>query len=225
MTLAPARAAPRRSLRRAHAERGVTLIEISIALAIVGLVVFVALPSIEAFAGVKAREEAGRISGAIRYMYGTSVLSGKVCRMVFDMDARQYWAECTEGRFTLDREKERSRGGQRIDEKDSPSRGFGSKEAEEMRAQIEKKAEFSDFSTEDVTKRTLPNGATLSVWVAHQREKYTQGRAYLYFFPQGHTEKAQVVVSNEHGTVYTVVTSPLNGRVKVVGEELPVPKD
>ena len=202
-----------------------TLIEISIALAIVGLVVFVALPSIEALAGVKAREEAGRISGAIRYMYGTSVLSGKVCRMVFDLDGRQYWAECTEGRFTLDREKERSRSGQRIEEKDKPASGFGTKEAEEMRAQIEKKAEFSDFKSDDVQKRSLPNGANLSVWVSHQRELYTAGRAFLYFFPQGHAEKAQIVVSNDHGTVYTVVVSPLNGRTKVVGEELPVPKD
>jgi len=205
-----------------------TLIEISIAVAIVALLVLVALPSIESYAGVKARQEAGRLSGAVRYLYGASALSGKVCRLAFDLDERAWWAECTEGRFTVDREKEKSRDGARVEEKKS----FKKKQdlaprddSEAMRATVEKKAEFSEFTSEEVPRHVLPDGANVAVWTAHQREKYTKGTAFLYFFPQGNTERAQIYVSSGHGETYTLVVSPLSGRVKVVGDELDVPKD
>jgi len=207
-----------------------TLLEIGIALAIVALMVFVAVPSVEAYAGVRAREEAGRISGAIRYLYGMSALSGKVCRIVFDLDERTWWTECTEGRFTVEREKERARDGQKLEDKKQLKKEKEKEleprdEAEAMRLRIEKKAEFSEFKDEEVGKRSLPDGANVAVWTGHQREKYTKGQAFLYFFPQGNTERAQVYVSSDHGDVYTLVVTPLNGRVRVVDKEVEVPRD
>ncbi len=203
-----------------------TLLEIGIALAIVALMVFVAVPSIEAYAGVRAREEAGRISGAIRYLYGQSALSGRVCRIVFDLDGRAWWTECTEGRFTVEREKERSRGGEAVEERKKPADNLPPKdEGEAMRQKVEKKAEFSEFADEEIEKRSLPDGANLAVWTGHQREKYTKGKAFLYFFPQGNTERAQIYVSSDSGDVYTLVVSPLNGRVRVEAKELDVPRD
>jgi general secretion pathway protein H len=213
-----------------RAPRGMTLIEIMVSLAVVATVLLVAVPTIEAYAGVRAREEAGNISGAIRYMYGQSALSGKVCRLTFDLDARTWWPECTEGRFTLERDKERASGGKRTEEqKPDRQRSRGTDvlkdEGELMRERVEKKAEFSDFQSEDIKKRKLPDGAELSVWTAHQRERYSKGKAFLYFFPQGHTERAQIYVSSGHGDVYTLAVSPLNGKVKVVDRELDVPRD
>lgn len=209
-------------------QRGMTLIEIGIALAIVALMAFVAVPSIEAYAGVRAREEAGRVAGAVRYMYGVSALSGKVCRIVFDMDERSWWTECTEGRFTVEREKERSRGGGRLEDKKEKGKlkeAEPKDEGEAMRQRVEKKAEFSQFESEDIPRRKLPDGANLAVWTGHQREKYTKGQAFLYFFPQGNTERAHIYVSSDHGDVYTLVVSALNGRVRVEDRELDVPRD
>lgn len=228
------RPAPRRHHRTRHAgaggragERGLTLIEVTIALLIVGLLVFVAIPSIEALVGVRAREEAGRISGAIRYMYGQSALTGKPCRMVFDLDARKYWAECTEDRFTVALDKESSRDGQAVvDEPSSWSREPADPldEGLALRQQVEKEAEFSSFTSSEITERSMPDGANLAVWTAHQTEKYTAGKAYLHFFPQGNTEKAHIYVSSDHGDVYTLVVSALSGKVRVVNEELELPR-
>ena len=215
-------AACRSRPRGRRADRGMTLLEIGIALAIVGLMVLVAVPSIEAYAGVRAREEAGRVAGAIRYMYGFSALSGKVCRIVFDFDERAWWTECTEGRFTVEREKEKSRDGAKVDEdavrkaRDKHKAKVEPRdEGEAMRQKIEQKAEFSEFKDDEMSKRKLPDGANLAVWTAHQRERYTKGQALLYFFPQGNTERAHIYVSSDHGDVYTLVVSPLNGRVRV----------
>jgi general secretion pathway protein H len=202
-----------------------TLIEISIALLIVGLLVFVALPSVEAVVGVRAREEAGKLSGAIRYMYGNSALTGKVCRIAFDLDERSYWPECTQGRFTVDREKERASGGRRADEEREERQREARDDFEALKNRIEKRAEFAAFTGGDAKKRSLPSGANLAVWTGHQREKYTKGKAYLYFFPQGHTERARIYVTSDHGDVYTLTVSPLNGKVKVVDKELEIPRD
>jgi len=203
-----------------------TLIEIGIALAIVALMVFVAVPSIEAYSGVRAREEAGRLSGAIRYMYGQSALSGKVCRIVFDLDGRAWWTECTEGRFTVEREKERARDGARVEEKRTADKPLPPRdEGEAMRQRVEKKAEFAEFADEELEKRALPDGANVAVWTSHQREKYTKGKAFLYFFPQGNTERAHIYVTSNTGDTYTLVVSPLNGRVRVEDKEIEVPRD
>jgi len=207
-----------------------TLLEIGIALAIVALMVLVAVPSIEAYAGVRAREEAGRIAGAVRYMYGLSALSGKVCRIVFDMDERTWWTECTEGRFTVEREKEKSRDGAKVEDDAKERDKYKAKveprdEGDAMRQKIEAKAEFSEFKDDEMGKRELPDGANVAVWTAHQREKYTKGQALLYFFPQGNTERAHIYVSSDQDDVYTLVVSPLNGKVRVVDHELEVPRD
>lgn len=217
----------RRTARRGRASvRGMTLIEICIALLIVGLMLFVGLPSMEAVSGVKAREEAGKISGAVRYMFGSSALTGKVCRLTFDLDNREWYPQCTEGRFTMASEKERASGGRKVEDTARPDKPREAKdEFEALKQRLEKKADFSEYTDEDVKKHKLPDGANVSVWTAHQREKYTKGKAYLYFWPQGHTERARIYVTSNHGDIYTLSVSPLNGKVKIVGEELEVPRD
>ncbi|MFN7135518.1 MAG: Tfp pilus assembly protein FimT/FimU, partial [Myxococcales bacterium] len=216
--------APTRRPGSRRGERGMTLIEITIALMIVGLITFVAVPSIEAVTGIKARETAQKISGAVRYMYGHSALTGKVCRIVFDMDERAYWSECTDDRFTVSREKEMSRRGQRLEEKEEKPRE-AKNEAEAMKLKIQKKAEFSAFTDQEMKRQELPDGANLSVWTAHQREKYSKGKAFLYFFPQGNTERALIYIESGHDDVYTLQVSPLNGKVKVANRALEIPRD
>ena len=51
-------------------------------------------------------------------------------------------------------------------------------------------------------------------YTPRQREPYTKGRAYLYFFPDGHTERA-IVRLNDGDDFYSLVVHPLTGRVEV----------
>lgn len=226
-------------LRRLDEEQsGLTLIELSIALLIVGLLFAAVVPSIEGVTGVRAREAAGKLTGVVRYMYNESALSGRSCRMVFDLDAKAYWAECAQGAVQLSTERERARDGARAEdqaEKEKLDRalasgsnaGFSVDDAEAMKAEKErvlKQADFSEFTDDTVGKQQLPKGVDLSVWVDHQHEKYTKGQAFLYFFPQGYTERAQIYVTSG-STVYTLKVSPLTGKTKVVAEELELPRD
>lgn len=227
------------SFRRLQKEQsGLTLIELSITLLIVGLLFAAVVPSIEGVTGVRARQSASRMTGVIRYMYNESALSGRSCRMVFDLDAKSYWAECAQGNYTLESERENARDGAKDEDpaekekldrelETSSSSGFSVDDADAMKAEKErilKRADFSDFTDDTVGKQELPKGVDLQVWVDHQREKYSKGQAYLYFFPQGYTERAQIYVSSGD-TIYTLKVAPLTGKVKVVPDELELPKD
>jgi general secretion pathway protein H len=48
------------------------------------------------------------------------------------------------------------------------------------------------------------------------------GQAFLYFFPQGYTERAQIWVRQGKNT-WTLSISPLTGKTAIVSEDLEVP--
>ena len=53
----------------------------------------------------------------------------------------------------------------------------------------------------------------------HQQEIQKEGKAYIYFFPNGNVEKAYIYLTADDVT-YTVETFPLLGKVKIHHEKL-----
>lgn len=90
------------------------------------------------------------------------------------------------------------------------------------KARVEKAAAFSAFSTPEIQPRKM-SGVRVSVWTSHQRAKIDSGLAYLYFFPQGYTERAQVTV-RQGNNVWTLLVSPITGRTSIVDGEPEIPK-
>ena len=87
---------------------------------------------------------------------------------------------------------------------------------------VEKAAAFSAFTTPEIQPRKM-SGVRVSVWTSHQRAKIDSGLAYLYFFPQGYTERAQVTV-RQGKNVWTLLVSPTTGKTSIVDGEPEVPK-
>ncbi|HEY0096825.1 MAG TPA: type II secretion system protein [Archangium sp.] len=232
--------------RRAR-ERGLTLIEVCIALGIASVLFAAVTVSVGALTGAKAKASAAELAGVIRSIYDTAALSGKTCRLVFDLPdpkdeagVTRYRAECAAGNITTSRDrddmlKEESRaredakrGQTRSDSRRNFTRGSDDLPGlDELLAQeegrVEDAARFSEYTAEEIRPRELPAGITVSVWTRHQREPAEKGVAYLYFFPQGFTEKAQVYV-RQGDNVWTLAVSPLTGKVEIAGEALEVPK-
>lgn len=230
--------------RRRRAERGLTLIELSVALAIVAVLFAGVVMSVGAITGSKARAAAGELGGVIRSLYDTAALSGKTCRLVFQLpnekdedSATRYWAECAAGNITTQRdrdealrddnraESERDKNKGR-DDRASSSSSSGDSLQELMgreKERVEAAATYSKFTSPEITPRELPSSVRLQVWTKHQREPVKNGLAYLYFFPQGYTEKAMVFV-RQGKNVWTLTVSPLTGKTAVVGEALEVPR-
>lgn len=201
--------------------RGYTLLELTVVIGIFVMLAMIVVPSVQAAAGMKVREEAGKLGGAIRAMYGESALSGKTCRMVFDLDGSAWWPECAQGKATIQRTEESARGA-RVEEDESKDQ-LGDGEDDERR-RVEERNAFAEFASGLAPRHTLPEGIHLqSAWTQHQEEPYVAGKAYLYFFPQGQTEKAYLYLSDGDDT-YTVIVSPVTGRTKVVAERVEIPE-
>jgi len=67
-------------------------------------------------------------------------------------------------------------------------------------------------------------GVAAELYTPRQTEPYTSGRAYLYFFPDGHTERALIRL-RDGDDWYSLVVSPLTGRVEVATGKLDLPRD
>jgi general secretion pathway protein H len=199
--------------------RGMTLLEIGIALAIVAGLIALAVPTLSSVARVQLRQRTGQLAGGIRSLYGTSVVAGRSCRLVMDLDANAYWSECAQGSVRLAAEGERSRSGARETTRDEEllatagQRGDNLSDEERTRVELLRKSTFAP-STE-IPKTAL--GASVrfaDVWVSHQPERYVTGKAFLYFWPSGITENAAIHLA-QGDDVNTLLVSPLTGKVRI----------
>lgn len=231
-----------------RAERGLTLIELVVALAIIAVLFAAVATSVSAITGSRAKAAVGELGGVIRSLYDTAALKGRTCRLVFQLPAKgeedgavRYWAECAEGHVTTARDrdqslddanraaelaaKEQSNGRSRSSDRASRS-GDEPQTVEEQAAQekakVERRTRFSQYTAEEIAPRGL-SGVTVKVWTQHQREPVTHGLAYLYFFPQGYTEKAYVYVQ-QGNNVWTLTVAPLTGKTAIVSRALEVPR-
>jgi general secretion pathway protein H len=239
----------RRALHRA--QRGLTLIEISIAIIIVALLFSAAVMGIGSITGAKAKGTAGELAGTIRSLYDSAALRGKTCRLVFEIpdpkneeEPTRYHAECAESGVTTARDRDTAlREENREREREERTRGTAAPgetrrnylvsgggdqpSAKELmegeKARVESAARFSAYTSEEVPVRELPPDVRVSVWTRQQREPVESGVAYLYFFPQGYTEKAYVYV-RQGDNVWTLDVQPLTGKVQIEPEALEVPR-
>ena len=244
--------------------RGLTLIELLVALAVAASLFAALVLGLGALTGARARQAMGELGAAARSLYDTAALTGNTCRLVLllprdDSAEFSYRAECANGPVTtaMDRDQEirdatkaavdAYRKGNRassrtaapaVDPRAAAS-GYGSYGAygssgsgasgstlldllDAEKARVEKAAAYSAFSTPEIQPRKM-SGVRVSVWTSHQRAKIENGLAYLYFFPQGYAERAQVTV-RQGKNVWTLLVSPLTGKTSIVDGEPEVPR-
>jgi general secretion pathway protein H len=200
--------------------RGMTLLEIGIALAIAAGVMALAIPAISNVARVQLRQKSGQLAGGIRSLYGASAVAGRTCRLVMDLDAAAYWSECAQGSVRLAAEGEHARNGARETTRDEDllatvaRRGDAISEEERTRAELLRKGAFTQ--SPDIPKTELGGSVRFAdVWVSHQPERYVSGKAFLYFWPSGLTETAAVHLK-QGDDVNTLLVAPLTGKVRIV---------
>jgi general secretion pathway protein H len=200
--------------------RGLTLIEISIALAIAALLVAVAIPAVASITRAQLRQKSGQLASGIRALHGHSAISGKSCRLAIDLDAQSYQSECAKGAVRLAADKERARNGVREGTRDEELLARAGKELDSLSTEDRERIALlqqSAFAPAPEIPLTTLGGAVRfrQVWVSHQEEHYTAGTAYLYFWPTGQTEGASIQLA-QGDDLYTLLVSPLTGRVRIV---------
>jgi general secretion pathway protein H len=189
-------------------ERGFTLIELLVVVGVIALLAGLAAPALGTLTGANARAAAGRLAGAMRYMFDTAALRRETCRIALDPASRSWWAECAPGAATIERDAR-----EREDAEDLARRFPDEKDAETRR--LLARTAFGAFSDRLVPKSELPGRAGFGQ-VRVEGFTSTEGKtAYVYFFPGGRAQRAYVPVV-DGSNVFTLVVEPFTGRARVV---------
>jgi general secretion pathway protein H len=182
-----------------------------------------------------ARSNAGKMGAAILYLNDRAITTGGYYRLVIDLSGNKYSAERSDERFYLVREKEEAPGRGRapdeaekerkLKEQDERDQQYLSTLAKQLQPPPKpRRARFQAFKDSTLPKVDLRGCRVRDVYTPRQREPYSEGIAYLYFFPDGHTERAIIHLVDTDGDVYTLVVHPLTGRVEVLPGDIPVPR-
>ncbi len=202
-------------------------------LGLIGLLTGSVVVGFRSYTKSELRGGAAKLAGAIRYLFDRASTTGKVHRLVFDFEEGKYWAEVSDDRFFMPREREtdesRLSDAEQIakeeeEKQEAAERGANTEESEydidpsryQPTEWKPKRAHFDMFKEQALKVVTLKNAKLAGLFTPRYREPVATGHGYLYFFPLGQTEPAVVHLSDEDGqTFYSLLVHPLNGKVKV----------
>jgi general secretion pathway protein H len=189
-------------------ERGFTLIELLVVVGVIALLAGLAAPALGTLTGSNARSAAGRLAGAMRYMFDTAALRRETCRIALDGATRTWWAECAPGAVTVAKDP-RAR-----DDAEELARRFPDEKDEQARRLLASTS-FGAYSDRLVPRSELPGRAGFGKVDIEGREGGEDKIAYVYFFPNGRAQRAFIPVV-DGSNVFTVVVEPFTGRARVV---------
>src|SRR5690606_29503510 len=207
--------APRRAVE------GLTLIEVMIVMVIMAMAAAGATMGIGALTRTELRSSAMRVAAAAHFGYSRSISTGRTVRVVFDLDRDTIGVEETSGKIAISRMDERA-------DPEEDTSDLGAVDPwESARARMEDgpmraKSSFGPITDPDgeeiefYKSQSIGNGISIvQVKTPHYPMPIEEGRAALYFFPGGRTERALIQVSDASDIVYTVEIHPLTGKAKV----------
>jgi type II secretory pathway pseudopilin PulG len=226
---------------------GYTLLEIGIALLLVGVLVAVAVPTLNALTGAELKRSTGMLQGLMRDTYARAALSGNAHRIVFDLDMNTYWVEQTEGNAVMPRKlyELTNEGGAVLDvederledvEKDSKELDDQTKRALLSAPRWAPVPAPSEKDIDDPKPQKLPSACDpdevdgcvrfKKVWADHLADPAFAGQVAVTFFPGGYAQEAHVTVTDEEDgeRVYTLELQPLTAEVYVHQDEPHIPE-
>ena len=216
--------------------RGVTLVEMLIVVALMALVTGLAVSGFGLVRAARLKRSAILVVSAVRVAYTHANVLSKPVRLVFDMER---------GIVILEESAQESFTSFFLDRKDTKTGGAAAVTEAERLAQEQVEAIFKGprppkpsfkptkaFGFEpdkDKEGKELESGIRiLSVETGHQDEPEKEGRAYLYFWPGGQTERAAIQLglgsSPEESDIMTVLVSPLSGKTQIQKGAVAMPR-
>ena len=218
-------------MARRGGARGVTLVEVLITVAVIAVAMGLTMLGGSVADSARLKRSSVMIAGAIRIAYGHANAISKPVRLVLDFDERMVSLE--ESAQDLKIEKNDRAGG-------AAAATEAEKKAQEEAEQILK----GPRAPRPTFKPTKPFGFNLDkdkpgkelernilfaqIETGHQDEPVTQGRAYLYFWPGGQTERAAIQLriagSDAQQDIMTIIVSPLTGKAELKKGAIAMPR-
>lgn len=180
---------------------GFSLIEMLVVVALIALVTTFALPSVTSYFQVSLTTATREIAGTVKETFNSTVVTGKVHRLVYDIRKSQYWVESGPANTLLDTQETR--------EKEERRKKFASLSEQEK----EPPSAFHLEKTVTRKKVSLPRGVTFEdIFTQQGTEPITDGTVYTHFFPHGVTEETVIHLTDQSKHRVSLVISPLIGQ-------------
>ncbi len=190
-------------------QAGFSLIEIMVVLGIIGSMIALGISQMK-----KPKESIKTVAREMailgKEIRNHSRLFNKTLRLVIDFkeNTGSYWIESapTQGTFFIDTEKaERQRKGELVD----------------IGSDGKPKSEFQKYSKLLKKDRDLPKGLKFKQLETQSlKEPVTEGKGYIYFFPDGHLEASALQITDGKDMIWTILLHPLTGEAEIVKKEL-----
>jgi general secretion pathway protein H len=182
--------------------KGFSLIEIIIVIMIIGGVLSAALSRMS-FKKVDNRTVFRELVVSVKEVRNRAKLYSTTYRLVFKIEEKSasYWLEKATSPTLIDKEflaKQRERG-DKEDDKDAPPSPF----------QVD--------TTYLKKQRQLPEGYIIKQLESGPQDAvFTEGLAYIHFFPQGMVEPVGLQIQDPKKNIWTLVFNPLTGQADII---------
>ncbi|QQR80934.1 MAG: prepilin-type N-terminal cleavage/methylation domain-containing protein [Deltaproteobacteria bacterium] len=205
--------------------RGLTLIELMVAMAIVGLIFAAAASGLRSVFNMGLKSDAGHLGAVIRTLSNKAITEHIYLRLVYDIDHQKYSVEQSDEPFlvTIEEDKKenlsdkliKSQNKQKNEDEESPP----PEETSDSKAE-KKSEEFSTIEEGALKPANLSSGVFFKdIDTSYASTKVTDGLAYTYFFPDGFATQTMVHLRNEDDDDhYSIEVSPVSGKVKIESE-------
>ncbi len=209
-------------MSRRGRERGVTLVEVLIVLAVVSVTMGLTMLGSGVADGARLRRSSVLIASAVRVAYGHANATSKVVRLVFNFDQRTVNIEESSSQLQL-AQNERTGGAQAATEAErlaiAEAEAVG-KGPRAPRPSFRPVAAFGFAVDKGQPGKQLDrNIRFLQIETGHQDDVVKADQAYLYFWPGGQTERASIQLSVGGSTlepdVVSILISPLTGKADI----------
>jgi general secretion pathway protein H len=225
---------------RRSAERGLTLIEILVVMGLIAVVTGAVLGGSMQLPSARLKRSATMIASAIKVAYTRASATSRDLRLVMDLDRQKVWLEESDAPMLVRSKDTTGTGG--ADAVTDAERAAIAETDQILKGPRIPKPRFHaieayGFGDSEAGRggKPLQRGITFrAVQTAHDDSPRTAGRAYLYFWPGGLTERASIQLRigdsiEDSRTLTLLISSPLTGKVAVKGGaadlELPIDAD
>ena len=218
---------------RLRSERGMTLIEILVVLAIVAGLMSISVYTFGLLTQGDLKRDAMKMTSAIKYTYNQAALNNTQYRMVLDLDANTYHTEVVKSALV---DRPASAKTRKEDEE------LLTEEARKLAAKRKRETDLYDEKEENpfgISRRVsyervqdgvlkdgkLGDGVTIEKVYLGEPEAKEEGKVSVNFFPNGYQEAAIIIIKNPQGSYYSLQLEPFTGRVLLFSKELDPPSN